>query len=307
LAWAGRPIGITFGSVPQLSADNLLEAAISDAAFYPGVTFTAADVARHYATALRPWDGDTTGERITRILDLIGWPASLRAIDPGETSCGSADTVGSSALDYMQRVAETEGGRLFVGADGTVTFHDAARMIAGTSSYTFTDTPGADAGILAGGLTCSLDDTFLFDAAEVQRVGGTVQRAGAATPTRIASKTDLLFRTDAQARALAERIVFRYGTAQTRAEAFEVSLNQHNTAEWAAVLALELGDVITVAITPQGSGAPLELELFLEQIVHRVAGGSWRTTFYGSPVDPAAYLICDTTDPDEFLEAGVLR
>jgi hypothetical protein len=302
----GRPQGITLGAVPQLSADNLLEAAISDVAFYPGVTFTAADVARHYQTALRPWDGDTTGARIERILDLIGWPASLRDIDPGETSCGNADTAGSTVLDYLQTLAETEGGRLFVAADGKVTFHDASRTINGTSQYTFTD-GGTGTGILVGGLTFSLDDVFLYDGAEVQRRYGTIQRAGASTPTRIFSKTDLLFRTDAQARSLAERIAFRYGTAQTRAEAFEVSLNQHNTADWPDVLALEIGDVVTVTLTPQGAGDPLSLNLFLEQVTHRSSGGSWRSTFYGSPVDPADYLVCDTTDPDEYLESGVCR
>jgi hypothetical protein len=69
----------------------------------------------------------TSGERIDAILDLpeVNWPAELRDIDEGAQSFG-ADTIdqGRETLDYLQLVATSEPGQLFMSKDNKVTFRD---------------------------------------------------------------------------------------------------------------------------------------------------------------------------------------
>ena len=52
--------------------------------------------------------GDTTGTRITKILDTIGWPSSLRDIDTGLTTCQADPNTQRTALQALQTVATTE-------------------------------------------------------------------------------------------------------------------------------------------------------------------------------------------------------
>lgn len=295
-------------SYPDGSPQVAMVGAISDLAFYDSVLSTDR-IEAHYEAGRSPWFGDRTGERVERILDLIGWPSGLRTLDIGEVVCGNADTAGTTVLEYLQVLALTEGGRFFVSADGNLVFHGAHRTVIAPSSYTFAD-DGDGTGILVGGLTFSLDDTFVYDGAEVQKKYGVTQYAGAEFPTRMYSATGLAMRDDAVARTRAERIVNRYKTPQTRAEEFEVSLNQHNVSDWGDVLALEIGDVVTVSVTPQGSGDPLTLQLFVEQITHRSRAGSWRTTFYGSPVDDRNLFRFDgpnTVGSINGFDVGVFR
>jgi len=71
-------------------------------------------------TITRPVEG--AGARITALLDAIGWPASLRAIDAGDSDVQAVTLEGVSILSHIQEVAASEGGVLFVSTSGVVTF-----------------------------------------------------------------------------------------------------------------------------------------------------------------------------------------
>lgn len=245
---------------------------------------------------MRPWFGDLTGQRVERILDLIGWPEDLRDIDPGAVVCGNADIAGMTALDYLQVLAQTEQGRLFIAADGKLTFHALDRTLTGPSACTFTD-DGTGAGIVEGSLTFTLDNTFVYDGAEVQRKYGPYQRAGAEHPTKVISLTGLASRDDRRARVLAERLVARYRTPRTRADAWTVQ-PQNDPSSWPAILALEIGDVVTLDATPQGVGDPITLDLFIEQINGKPTPSDWTITFQGSPVDDRDLFRFDGPNTD---------
>ncbi|MGH7895696.1 MAG: hypothetical protein ACREQL_13575, partial [Candidatus Binatia bacterium] len=108
--------------------------------FIWGERYTGTDTfvaGRPSGTNLTPATGtphppdDLTGARINRVLDTYGWPSAERDIDPGialvfgsNVSLGG-DTnifVNATAIDHMQQAAAIEGGEVFVGADGKVTF-----------------------------------------------------------------------------------------------------------------------------------------------------------------------------------------
>lgn len=62
------------------------------------------------------------GARIDALLDAIGWPTALRAIDAGDSDVQAVTLEGDSILSHIQEVAASEGGVLFISSGGVVTF-----------------------------------------------------------------------------------------------------------------------------------------------------------------------------------------
>lgn len=241
----------------------------------------------------------STGTVINDILDLVGWPASLRAIDDGEIVMRPpANPGGVSALEIMQAVAATEQGRLFVDSEGKITFHANGRFlretVENTVQYEFTDT-GLDVGTLDGSLQVTLDDRFTFDGARVTRVNGYEQSASVRTnPVRTRSLSDLYFSTDSQSQNLAESIVFRYGKALPRSEAWDIDCEVEPD-DWLDILSLEIGHRIKHSVSPGGGGSAIALEQHVELIEHDITPERWVITMNGSPVDNNDYFLWDTT------------
>jgi hypothetical protein len=243
----------------------------------------------------------TSGSAVEAVLDVIGWPAGLRAIDAGETLVRlPPNPVGGSTLGLLQSIVTSEGGRLFVDAEGRVTFHARGRFLSetveNTVQYTFSDVDRDEplppnVGLLDGTLRIALDDKRTFDAAQVTRLGGTVQLAQAsATPLRTYTASGLVLHSDVQAKSLAEWIVFRFGTAQARSDAWDID-PQIRPADWPAILTLDVGHRIELDLTPGNVGSSIELEQHLEYIAHDITPERWLITLNGSPVDPADYFL----------------
>lgn len=286
-------IGRTTGGSPGFS--------MSDVMFWPNTTFFTSDIPKLY-TALTVGFGAPrlTGEVINDVLDLIDWPASLRAIDEGEQVVNPpGNPVGMSALDLLQRMAESEQGRLFIDCEGKITFHSRDRVLsqstASTVQYTFSDTQGADVGTQDGSLQVSLDDRFLYDAAKVTRINGAEQTASVVTnPTRTRTLDGLYLSTDEQALAIAEWIVYRYGTPSVRTESWEIDC-EVKPEDWADILGLEIGHRIKHDVTPGNIGSSLELEQHVELIEHDITPERWLIKMNGAPVDEGDYFLWDTS------------
>jgi hypothetical protein len=271
---------------------------IDDFAIYE-TALSSTQVADHYSASKSPWDGDFTGARIGRILDLVGWPAGLRAIDTGEMVLGPADLAGMSALAYLQLVAQSEQGRLFVDKSGLVTFHDAARFqretVETTSQYTFSDDEAGDA-VYSGG-NFSRDDTLVYNQASIQRKYGTPQTAEDATSVaaygpRTYTLSGLLHRSDALAHVQAAAVVYRYKDPQSRVRQLTVQPDV-DSADWADIFALEIGHRVTVEQTPADEGTQIALAQVVEHVSEQVNGDTWMITFTLVPVDPHedSYLV----------------
>jgi hypothetical protein len=295
----------TGGVVPWLVANPVINTAttgivwdgrVDDFAVYP-VALTQAQVSAHYVAGTAPWDGDTTGGRITRVLDAIGWPAALRSIDNGEQLVGPARLAGRTALDYMQSIATTEQGRLFVDSAGKVTFHQRDRFITTatetTVQYTFDDS--ATGIMLDPSLKFSLNKSFIYNKATVTRVGGTPQTATDATSItdygpRTRDISDLVCASDNVARYVAEWIVYRYKNPQVRASTWQV-MPELRAADWATLLGLEVGHRVRLSLTPQATGTAISTDLHLGSIAHSITPEDWRITFAGEPTDNNTYFL----------------
>ncbi|MCU4184031.1 LamG domain-containing protein [Acidiferrimicrobium sp. IK] len=122
------PGGTTPATGPQFHGD------LDELAVYP-TALTAAAVTAHYQGAAFP--AETTGQRVNRVLDVLGQPTSRRRVDAGRTFCQIEKTNENQtkALLYLQRCEQTEQGQFYVGADGATVFED---------RYHRYNNPGAD-------------------------------------------------------------------------------------------------------------------------------------------------------------------
>lgn len=256
------------------------------------VELTEAQIGEHYVAGVLPWDADSTGDRITRVLDLIGWPAGLRSIDNGEFTVGPAQIEGRTAWDYLRSVAESEQGRLFFAADGTLTFHERGRYFTetteNTSQFTFSD-DGAGDGLHAG-LSFNLDDRWIINGATVAREGGEPQVAVDSTSQTTygpveKSLSGLVLQHDRNARQLAEHLVFRYATPQVRAEGWSLQ-PELDASSWADVFGLEIGHLVTLECKPINVGSQIVMAQHVERVADSITPSAWTVEFNGSPQDP---------------------
>ncbi|MGE3448692.1 MAG: hypothetical protein AB7H92_14055 [Microbacteriaceae bacterium] len=289
--WIGPPAFIADESAPFNTAFWGLEGFIDEVTVHDEA-LTGDEIVGLYQAAARVGGGDSTGARVHRVLDLIGWPDELRLVDTGEITLAPDYLFGTDALAYLQRVAESEGGRLFIGPHGEVVFHDAGRVdTRATDPVVFSDTgdPG-ELNILGDGFRVTHDDRLLFTAAVVSREGGTTQTyqnddAVDRYGLREWSGSASMARLDVEALMRAAAIVERYKEPAPRLERFTVAPEKRPD-DWPLMLGLRLGDTIQATFTPLATGDTYSEYLDVAEISETVSGGAWTFTLHGTPQDP---------------------
>jgi hypothetical protein len=267
---------------------------------YIDAAVTAAQRTALYEAFTR-YDGDTSGERVGRLLTLAGWPTDLRALATGYTTMGPA-SLGANVLTLCKRVEAAEAGRLFVSRDGKVTLLDRyyhQTIAAGsTSQATFTDTGASNPYATAG---------FDYDTRMVLNKVRASRRGGAAIEVTDSSSVDdygeqvdtalseLDLPSDAAVRSLAEYRLDRYAEPAMRARPIGLPLHGMTDAQQADVLDIELGYRVTLERTPQGVAPAITQETVVEGITHSVGGKGWSTTLHLSPVDTRAHAVWGTS------------
>lgn len=253
--------------------------------------------------ALTGYVGDQTGERIDRILDMAGVPAGLRDIDTGARSVGTAAPGGANALSYLQTIEATERGLLYCARDGKLTFVDrdaiATETRITTSRFTFSD-DGADHPYLAGGLSFTYDDELIVNDVVVTGDGIEAQRAQDATSIDTYGRRSTTITTyldnENTARNLAEYVVARRKDPQLRVDALAVKPERAPATMYPDVLTLEPGDRITVQRTPQGTGAQISEEMWVDGVAWQIGKDHDVTlTVWCSPVDAGTWITWGTS------------
>jgi hypothetical protein len=227
--------------------------------------------------------GDLTGTRINQILNTIGWPTSMRDIDPGLTTVQADPGTNRTALQALTTIENSEYGALYVDASGSFVFQDRSVTV---SSIGGTPTLFADngTGIYYSNASWILNDVLVFNKATVSRVGGSPQVA-----TNQASidkyflhsyyQTGLLMQTDADALNYAKAYVASRKSTSIRCDSIILDLFQDNyDAGIEAGLGLDYFDPVTISTNqPGGSNITKTQQIFGVQ--HDITPGRWRTTF----------------------------
>ena len=176
--------------------------------------------------------GDLSGTRINQILDQIDWPATMRSVDPGQTTLQNDPGSARTALGAMQTVADSEYGAIYVDFNGNFVFKD---RLTATASIGATPTVFADdgSGIEYKNVAWILNDTLIFNKATITRAGGTAQ---VATNQASIDKyflhsyylDGLLMQTDAVADDYARAYVASRAETSIRCDAIELDLYTPN-------------------------------------------------------------------------------
>jgi hypothetical protein len=227
--------------------------------------------------------GQLSGARINNILDSISWPATMRDIDAGLTTMQADPGTARTSLDAMTTVATSEYGALYVNTNGEFVFQDRA-VTAGSIGGTVTTFNDNGTGIPYANANWKLDDTLIFNSAQVSRTGGSPQTAinqASIDKYFIHSYNlqDLLMQTDAVALDYARAYVASRAETSVRCDGIELDLytNNYNSGILAA-LELDFFDPIRV-VTTQPGGSTLDKTLQIFGVSNTITPNSFKVFF----------------------------
>ncbi|MEY2454074.1 MAG: hypothetical protein QOD92_3648 [Acidimicrobiaceae bacterium] len=301
VAYAGASVPKTFLTVghvrPNDGSENTFYCGrLGDVRVYDSL-LSPTRIAAHADAGLTPWNGDTTGERIQRVLDYCGVLAADASIDTGTITLGPT-ALGGDGLAYMKQIALTEAGDLFVEHRnaGKLTFRDCYSALTASRSTTpqavFTDDPAAAPGAYRfepDGLVLTDDESQVVNEAIVKWDQGEARHLDATSKAAhgLKSKTvDTKLKSQQEAQSLAEWIVDHHKDSFTRVESITLNPGADQTL-WPAALGLRYGDRVTFRFKPQNIGTAIQTDYLVQgsDVDIDFADRKCRVTFYLSPVE----------------------
>ena len=226
--------------------------------------------------------GQTTGTRIGKILDAVGWPVGMRDVDAGQTTVQADPGTLRTSLGAMQLVTSTEYGSLYMDGFGNLVFQD-RQLTSSSVAGTPVDFNDNGTGISYNNALWKLDDTLVFNKASITRTGGTAQVASNQASIdkyflHSYQEQNLLMQTDAEALNNAQAFVASRQETSIRCDAVTLDLYTANyDAGITAALALDFFDPITVTTTQPGSST-LTKTLQVFGVSHDIKPSAWKTT-----------------------------
>ena len=275
----GREIRISCNGFPVIFGyvDDL------DIAYEPGnrsvVSFQAADGLSNLTQNNLPEvfpDVELSGARVTRILDLpeVDWPVDRRSIDTGNTLLSDTDiTEGTQAVSYLQLIATSEAGEVFVSKDNKFVFKE-RNSTPNLPNIIFTDEaaiagftviPFAELGVVYGTeelfnrIALSNDFPSFPDEVTVEDLDSQVLYG-----PRSYTQNGLLNNELADLESLANFLLLRFKEPQYRFNSLSVVMDILSEQQQDEILDLEIGDIVQVRFTP--SGIPPAIEQYVKVI-----------------------------------------
>jgi hypothetical protein len=257
------------------------------------ILFGGQQLAAHTATSELP------GARINSILDRaeVNWPDNLRDIDTGNQIL-QADVVeqGREVLEYLQLVAASEPGLLFMSKENEVVFRNRnASASAGTIIFSDAGTaiPFTDVAISYG-------TELLYNRVTITPLGIEPQTAEATDSqleygTQSLDLSGLLIRTGsagtADSQAIADFLVGKYAEPDLRFESLGVQLAGLSEADQASVMGIELADIVRVEYQPNGIGDRIVKDVQVIGIRHAIQPDRHAVTLTFASTQTQAFIV----------------
>jgi hypothetical protein len=206
-------------------------------------------------------DSELSGDRINTVLDRpeVNWPAELRDIDPGNSVMLDIDVAeGTGTLEYLQLVASSEFGTLFLAKDGRITFKE-RNSVPNTPDIVFSDevVAGNYTGIQFADVNIVYGSENLYNRITLENADLFPEQAFAEDTDsqalygpRVYNESGLLVQDPDQLQFLAEFLLARYSEPQYRFETVTVVLDTLTVENQDKVLDLEIGDIVQVRFEP---------------------------------------------------------
>lgn len=223
-----------------------------------------------------------------RVLQLLvdhGWPAAWVDGYAGAAQCLPQSAPGAALLSDLRKVESTEGGLLFLQADGHSMFHPRAYRDTLTAVATFGDNPGE--------LPYTPDAEMGFDDHNIWNViwitttdTGVGDTAGSNSPSidsygrRDLTINDTLILDANEADLLGQRLIARFKDPHLRLDRLHLKPKRSPALLWPVVLTCDLGTKFIVKRRPP-AGNTITLNVYLEGIRHDADALSrtWDTTY----------------------------
>jgi hypothetical protein len=247
--------------------------------------------------------GELSGDRIARVLDHAGWPAEDRVLDPGVTVL-EATTLAQPAWSELVLTSDSEIGEIYFDGAGRFVFRDREAIMTDARSVTVQAEFADDGtGLPYVDLAVASDDEQLANQVRIDGPGITTEQVAEDTAsqvvyqTRSFVRTDLLLRTDADALAYAEYVLYLLAEVELRFDTLTIDPRADPANLYPQVLGRELGDRIAITFTPPG-GSAVRRECFIRGIAHVFDTAGWITTWALQDADGAGgdrldFLILD--------------
>jgi hypothetical protein len=243
-----------------------------------------------------------SGARVNAVLDRpeVDWPADEREIDTGNsTMLGVLIAEGTSVLEYLQLVSNSEFGDLFIGKDGKVVFRE-RNAVPNTPNLVFTDE--VVAGVYQGIQFASVNNVYgsenLYNRILISNASSPALEASAADTEsqtvygpRSFSQSNLLVASQSELQFLADYLLARFKEPQYRFEAVTVVMDTLSTVNQDAVLDLEIGDIVQVRFEPSDIPPAIEQYVRIIGISHDWTSTSKNITFALERLDFAIFIL----------------
>jgi hypothetical protein len=224
-----------------------LTGTVAYVAAFPGV-LSGARIAEHASGVLDGFTGETVEERIDRYNRWAGYPYPTVTHIGTAAVVGNYDTDGKSLTDAINAVATVEDGLAYIDGAGVLTMRGRSTLINTDPVFTIPGPTDGAANRVRGSLSYSTNPrTFVNDITGTMPGGITYRAVDADSVAEYGRTTDTVEGPFATVEDLAAVIEWRVKTESTprpAAEGLSVRLSQLDDADTAALLALDLGDVI---------------------------------------------------------------
>jgi len=231
------------------------------------------------------------------------------SVGTGSSTLGAfAITAGTNVLSYLQNVATSEQGYLFISANGTLTFTGRAAVLNPVSSIAFVDT--GSGGIPYMSLMNQYGDELLYNYVQTQSPADPANPSTTSDATSISlyqaqqyTKLDLLNSTVAEVAALGNYVLGKYKNPVLRFTGVTVQLAALSTADQTTALSTDLTRIASVQKSYSvGTPASVTQTLIVSGIKHSITPGShvveytFESTTQGAffTLDDAIFGILDT-------------
>jgi hypothetical protein len=271
-----------------------------DTSFYQGVNSTSTvtlqcidgfRLLNNVATGNAPVPGCSAGElsgnRIQHLLDFAGWPASMRALNPGNSTMMADPGGNRSILQAIQTVEQSEFGAFYISRQGDAKFVD-RELVTLLSDYTarYYADPPLPGTLSYVNLDFAYDDQLILNDVTVTRYNDNV--GPAPVPQTIVSqesidtyfrksgqRSDILVETDQEANDQARTIVAGRKNAELRIDSMTVDITGETNEENAFInLTSDIYSLVVITKQMPGNSSIIK-ELFIQGVQHDVTPTAW--------------------------------
>ena len=249
-------------------------------------------------------ESELSGARINTVLDRpeVDWPAELRDIDPGNSVMLDTDVAeGTGTLEYLQLVANSEFGTLYLAKDGKIAYRE-RNAVPNIPDLVFSDEIIDEeyTGIQFADVNIVYGSENLYNRISLENADLIPEEAFAEDATsqalygpRTLSQSGLLIQDPAQLEFLAEFLLARYKEPQYRFETVTVVMDTLTTENQDKVLDLEIGDIVLVRFEPSDIPPAIEQYCRIIGINHDWNPNNKNISFSLERLDFAIFILDD--------------